>query len=122
MNRFVLSALTVLLATSAAAPMAQAAEETVYEGDAFSLHQVRLAEFDQRNKADKKSPDLTLHQRRLSAFDQRNKFGIKDPNFSVQAVRLAELDQRNKSDDKGEFNLAQIARENRDLRNKATVK
>lgn len=100
MNRFVLSALTILLATSAAAPMAQAAEETVYKGDAFNLH-----------------------QRRLSAFDRRNKFAsIKDPNFSMQAVRLAELDRRGKSEDKGEFNLTRMTRENRDLRNKATLK
>lgn len=99
MKRFALSALTVLLATSAAAPMAQAAEEKVSEASVFNLYQVRIAE-----------------------FDQRNKFGIKDPNFSMQAVRLAELDRRTKSDDKGEFNLTQITRENRDLRNKATVK
>ncbi|MGB3789311.1 MAG: hypothetical protein WA949_14975 [Phormidesmis sp.] len=99
MNRFVLSALTVLLATSAAAPMAQAAEEKISEDSVSNIHQVRLAE-----------------------FDHRNKFGIKDPNFSMQAVRLAELDRRAKSDDKGEFNLTQIARENRDYRNKAAVK
>lgn len=99
MNRFVLPALTILLAASAAAPMAQAAEENVYKGDTSNLNQVRLSE-----------------------FDHRNKFGIKDPNFSMQAVRLAELDRRTKSDDKGEFNLTQITRENRDRRNKAAVR
>jgi len=117
MNRFVLSTLTVLLATSAAMPMAQAAEDKV-----FNLHEARLAEFDQRNKADGKSPYLTFHQRRLAAFDQRNKFGSKDPNFSMQATRMAALDRHNKSEDKGEFNLTQVTRENRDRRNKAATK
>lgn len=70
MNRFIISTLTVLLATSAAAPkMAQAQEDKPF----------------------------SMHQRYLSGLDQRNKFDIKDPDFSVQRLRLAELDDRNKA-------------------------
>ena len=116
MNRLVLSTLTVLLATSATAPMAQAAQDKV-----FNLHEVRLVEFDQRNKSEEKSSSLGFHQLRLAAFAQRNKFGSKDPNFSMQTVRMAELAQRNKFEEKDAFNLILINRENRDYRNKAVV-
>ena len=96
MNRFVISTLTVLLATSAAAPqMAQAQEDKAFN----------------------------MHQRYLTELDQRNKFDIKDPNFNMQRLRLAEMDVRNKADEgKGEFNMHQLYITNRDRRNKATAK
>ena len=65
MQRFILSAFTVLLAASTVAPNAVAAPK----GESgFNLQTVRLREFDARNKS-----DFKLQTLRLREFDARNK-------------------------------------------------
>ena len=93
MKRFVLSTLTVILAASAASPMAQASEI-----QKLGLHQVRTTAFDQRAKADEKSPYISAHQKRLAEMDRRNKSEYEaQSEFNLQRLRLANRDRRNKS-------------------------
>lgn len=96
MNKAVLSGLSVLLATLSLSPIAKAAE--VVNKDSNSIHQLRLSEFDSRNKSfDIKDTDV--HQLRLSELDSRNKnFDIKE-DFSIHQLRLSEFDSRNKAGD-----------------------
>lgn len=70
MKRFILSAFSVVLATAAVAPVAQAAPSVDKD---FNLQTLRLWEMDARNKA--------------------------DADFNLQTLRLWEMDARNKSED-----------------------
>ncbi|MEL7070870.1 MAG: hypothetical protein AAGN15_19810 [Cyanobacteria bacterium J06581_3] len=72
MQRFILSAFTVLLATATSAP------------EALALKPV--------------DADFNLQSQRLAELDSRNKGNIS-PTFKIQSQRLAELDARNKSED-----------------------
>lgn len=72
MQRFILSAFTVLLATAASAPSALALKPV--------------------------DADFNLQAQRLAELDARNKGGIS-PTFNLHSQRLAELDARNKSED-----------------------
>ncbi|MEL6490466.1 MAG: hypothetical protein AAFQ95_10925 [Cyanobacteria bacterium J06621_3] len=69
MQRFILSAFTVLLATAASAPEALALKPV--DAD-FNLQSQRLAELDARNKG-AISPTFKLHSQRLAELDARNK-------------------------------------------------
>ncbi|MEO1386475.1 MAG: hypothetical protein AAFV85_03750 [Cyanobacteria bacterium J06634_6] len=69
MQRFILSAFTVLLATAASAPEALALKPV--DAD-FNLQSQRLAELDARNKG-AISPTFKLHLQRLAELDARNK-------------------------------------------------
>ncbi|MEL6490475.1 MAG: hypothetical protein AAFQ95_10970 [Cyanobacteria bacterium J06621_3] len=80
MQRFILSAFTVLLATAASAPEALALKPV--DAD-FNLQSQRLAELDARNK------------------------GAISPTFKLHSQRLAELDARNKSEDDAQYYYSQ---------------
>ncbi|MEL6553413.1 MAG: hypothetical protein AAFQ63_08140 [Cyanobacteria bacterium J06621_11] len=67
MKRFILSAFSVLLATSAVAYEAQALPKV---DPSFEIQTLRLREFDSRNKA---VSSLELQKLRLQEFDTRNK-------------------------------------------------
>ena len=69
MKRFTLSAVSILLVTSALTPDALAISQV--ESD-FNLHEQRLEKLDARNKDDMK-PTFNLHEQRLEEFDARNK-------------------------------------------------
>jgi len=69
MQRFILSAFTVLLATAATTPEALALKP--FDAD-FDLQSQRLAELDARNKG-ALSPTFKLHSQRLAELDARNK-------------------------------------------------
>ncbi len=91
MKRFVISSLSVLLASAAVAPMAQAFDTNV-DAD-FSVHELRLQELDARNKAVKGGESFNVHQLRTSEFDQRNKVGDKITTTSLIDQRHRVLDR-----------------------------
>ncbi|MBE9060503.1 hypothetical protein [cf. Phormidesmis sp. LEGE 11477] len=71
MKRFILSAFSVLVATGAIAPTAQALPQVSSD---FDLQTLRLSEFDTRNKSEVKSTSK-LQMLRLHELDIRNKSG-----------------------------------------------
>ena len=90
MKRFALSALSVLLAVGAIAPMAQATEA---KGEKpFNIHQLRTVEFDSRNKSFSGKEDSSLQQRRLAELDHRSKASL---------VKISLINQRHQVLDRG---------------------
>lgn len=89
MQRFVLSAFSVLLAAAAIAPSAQAFDTKI--DPSFNVHNLRLEEFDQRRKGSEKSFDL--HQLRISELEQRNKVGDKVSTTPLIVQRHTVLDR-----------------------------
>lgn len=96
MKRFVLSAFSIsafsiLLAASAVVPAAQAAEANSEK--AFNVHQVRLANLDQRNKNLDVKPGFNVHRVRLANMDRRNKVGDKVSTTPLVEQRHRLLDR-----------------------------
>ncbi len=91
MKRFVISSLSILLASAAIAPMAQAFDANL-DAD-FSVQELRLQEMDARNKAVKSGESFDVHQLRTSEFDQRNKVGDKISTTSLIEQRYRVLDR-----------------------------
>ena len=86
MKNTLISALTVLVASAAIAPMASAVEPA-----SFNMQAQRLEALDTRSKAD---PVKDIQEARLSALDARSK---ADPVKDIQEARLSALDARTKS-------------------------
>ncbi|MEM6451874.1 MAG: hypothetical protein AAF703_16350 [Cyanobacteria bacterium P01_D01_bin.105] len=128
MKRFTFSALSisVLLATGAIAPSAQALPQVNAD---FKLQTLRLSELDTRNKSEYDqsewdAPTFKLQTLRLSELDTRNKsdYAPSDYEFKLQTLRLSELDTRNKSDyapSDYEFKLQTLRLSELDARNKS---
>ncbi len=95
-HKFVLSGFSVALATLAVSPAAQAAEAKI--GASFSVHQVRVAEFDGRNKNFDKSfevsEDFDMQALRIAQRDRRNKAGDSLSTTSLMEQRQQVLDRR----------------------------
>lgn len=83
MKRFALSALTVLLAAGAIAPMAQASEAKGAK-PFINIHQLRTVELDRRNKSSGAKEGLSVQQRRLAELDRRNKASLSQTPLLVQ--------------------------------------
>lgn len=82
MKRFALSALSVLLAAGAIAPMAQAVEA---KGEKpFSMYQLRTTEFDSRNKSFEIKEGFNIHQLRLVELDSRGKASLAKSSLTTQ--------------------------------------
>ena len=98
MKRTILSALTVLVATAAIAPVASAIEPA-----SFNIQSTRLEELDSRNKN-------SVHKLRIEHLNNQSK-AVED----IQAERLSALDVRNKAID----NIQEAVLEGRDARTKS---
>lgn len=86
MQRFILSAFTVLLAAAATTPEALALKPV--DAD-FNLQSQRLAELDARNKG-AISPTFKLHSQRLAELDARNKSeNNSKPHYSQPSTQTS---------------------------------
>ena len=101
MKRTLLSALTVLVASAAIAPVASAVEPAN-----FNIQETRLEELDSRTKN-------SVHKLRLEHLNNQTK-AIED----IQAARLDALDARTKAID----NIQEAVLEGRDVRTKSVVR
>ena len=101
MKRNILSALTVLVASAAIAPIASAAEPA-----SFNIQSARLEELDSRTKN-------SVHKLRLEHLNNQTK-AIED----IQAARLEALDARTKAVD----NIQEARLDALDARTKAVVR
>ncbi len=86
MKNTLISALTVLVASTAVAPVASAVEPT-----SFNMQAQRLEALDARTKA---NPVDNIQEARLNALDARTK---ANPVDNIQEARLNALDARTKS-------------------------
>ncbi|MGB7087348.1 MAG: hypothetical protein WBD47_17450 [Phormidesmis sp.] len=91
MKRFVLSTLSILVAASASAPMAQAFDTKV--DPSFSLQELRLSELDARDKSAASEKTFNVHKLRTAQFDQRNKVGDKLSTTSLMEQRRQVLER-----------------------------
>ncbi|MEO1403476.1 MAG: hypothetical protein AAFV72_19820 [Cyanobacteria bacterium J06635_1] len=82
MKRFVLSSLSLLLAAGAIAPVANAQDIA----EDFNLHEVRIENFDSRQKSDASLVNTTIHARRLE--QERSKSDASLVNTTIHARRL----------------------------------
>ena len=101
MKRTILSALTVLVASAAIAPIASAAEPA-----SFNLQEQRLEAFDSRQKN-------SVHKLRIEHLNNQTK-AVED----IQATRLEALDARTKAID----NIQEARLDALDARTKSVVR
>lgn len=87
-QQFVLATLSVLL-TASAAQVVEAAE--VQTAQSVNVHQLRMAEFDSRNKRFDVKEGFSVHQLRLAEFDRRNKASLSTVSLIEQ--RYSTLDR-----------------------------
>lgn len=86
MKRFALSALSVLLAAGALAPMSQAAEAKAEKS--FNIHQLRTVEFDSRDKSFDFKDGYSIHQQRLAELDNRGKASLTKVSLTEQRYQV----------------------------------
>lgn len=86
MKRFALSALSVLLAAGALAPISQAAEATAEKP--FNIHQLRTVEFDSRDKNFDFKDGYSIQQRRLAELDYRGKASLAKVSLTEQRYHV----------------------------------
>ena len=91
MQRFVISSLSVLLASAAIAPMAQAFDAKL-DTD-FSMQELRTSEMDTRNKGAESEQPFDLHKLRTAEFESRNKAGDRLSTTSLIEQRHQVLDR-----------------------------
>lgn len=96
MKRFVLSSLSVLLATATIIPAVEAKSPNNASLVNTTLQQRRLEALDQRTK-DNSLRNVTIQQRRLHELNQRSKHSSALNNITIQQYRLDALDTRDKS-------------------------
>lgn len=86
MKRFALSALSVLLAAGALAPMSRAAEAKTEKP--FNIHQLRTTEFDSRGKNFDVKDGYSIHQLRLAELDNRGKASLAKVSLTEQRYQV----------------------------------
>ena len=111
-QNIVFCALTIATATAAASLPAKA-NETV-KADAFNVHQLRLTEFDARDKGYEYEVP-SLHRKVTAMRDARNKADA----FNGHQLRLTEFDARDKGYEYEVPSLHRKVTAQRDARNKA---
>ncbi len=88
MKNTLISALTVLVASTAIVPVASAVEPA-----SFNMQATRMEALDARTKAN--DPIKNIQEARLTALDERTK--ANDPVENIQEARLTALDERTKA-------------------------